>query len=109
MDKVVTEMGKRIARRRKELGLTQDEVAEQAGLTPQTVSSAERGTKALRPENIVKLCQALKTTPNDLLLNPCSELLNDIPPVLLSTLSTRQRQYLEETIRLLIKGLQLKE
>lgn len=35
MDKVVTEMGKRIARRRKELGLTQDEVAEQAGLTPQ--------------------------------------------------------------------------
>lgn len=109
MDKVVTEMGKRIAHRRKELGLTQDEVAEQAGLTPQTVSSAERGTKALRPENIVKLCQALKTTPNELLLNPSSELLNDVSPVMFSKLSTQQRQYLEETISLLVKGLLQKE
>ena len=65
MDEVVVEMGKRIAHIRKERNLTQDQLAELVGLTTQTVSSAERGTKALRPENIVKLCQALRVTPND--------------------------------------------
>lgn len=62
------EMGARILRRRKELGLSQDMVAELAGLTTQTISTAERGVKALRPENIVKLCAVLDVTPNYLLL-----------------------------------------
>lgn len=109
MDDVVVNMGRRIAGIRKKLNLTQDQVAELTGLTTQTISSAEHGTKALRPENIVKLCQVLDVTPNDLLLNSTAELLKDVLPVMLSELSSQQRQFLEETVRILIKGMLQKE
>ena len=59
MDEFLGEMGKRISMRRKQLGLTQEKLAEKAGLTSQTISTAETGTKALRPWNIVKLCKPL--------------------------------------------------
>lgn len=61
-------MGKRIYDRRKQLHMTQEALAEIAGLTPQTVSSAETGKKALRPENIIKLCTALDISCDYLLL-----------------------------------------
>ena len=48
MDDLLHEMGKRISARRKELRWTQEVLAEKAGLTSQTISTAETGTKALR-------------------------------------------------------------
>ena len=54
-DKLLAEMGKRIAERRKTLRLSQDELAEKADVTPQMLSTAERGTKAIRPENLLKI------------------------------------------------------
>lgn len=59
MDTLITQMGNRLVTRRKQLHLTQDELAEKADLTTQTISTAETGRKALRPENIIKLCDAL--------------------------------------------------
>lgn len=56
---LLVQMGKRIPKRRSQLHMTQEELAERAGITPQTVSTAELGRKALRPENIVKICGAL--------------------------------------------------
>ena len=103
MDEVVVRMGKRIAQIRRGLGLTQGQVAEQAGLTTQTVSSAERGTKALRPKNIVKLCQVLKVTPNDLLLGISHEALDGASTSGLSRLSPQKRRRLDELVRLIIE------
>lgn len=68
MDDVTKQMGFRIMTRRKSFNLTQEQLAEIAGVTPQTISAAERGKKALRPENIVRISSALQTTPNYLLL-----------------------------------------
>jgi len=59
MDTLLLEMGQRLADRRKQLKLTQEQVAELADLTNQTISTAETGSKALRPENIVKICDVL--------------------------------------------------
>ena len=53
MDDLLKQVGYRILSRRKQLRMTQEELAEKAGITPQTVSSAELGKKALRPENII--------------------------------------------------------
>ena len=53
MDNLLRQIGNRILSRRKQLRMTQEELAEKAGITPQTVSSAELGKKALRPENII--------------------------------------------------------
>ena len=54
MDDLLKQIGTRIFNRRKQLRLTQEELAELASITPQTISSAELGKKALRPENIIK-------------------------------------------------------
>ncbi len=58
----IKEMGKRISMRRKQLNLTQEELAELADVSPQLLSTAERGTKALRPENLYKICRALEVS-----------------------------------------------
>jgi len=59
MDNLLEQMGKRLTMRRKQLGLTQEILSERAEPTIQTIYTAEDGKKALRPENIVKLCGAL--------------------------------------------------
>ena len=55
-DTFYTEMGNRIAQRRKELHLTQEELSERIGVSSQTISCIELGKKAVRPENLAKLC-----------------------------------------------------
>ena len=71
-DNLLREMGNRIYDRRKQLRLTQELLAEAAGITPQTVSAAELGKKALRPENIINICSALDISPDYLLLGRIS-------------------------------------
>jgi len=60
-------MGKRIAQKRKELDLPQEELAERADISPQAMSTAERGIKALRPENLLKISKALNVSTDYLL------------------------------------------
>lgn len=68
MDNYLQQMGMRIAARRKELGFTQEELADMVNVSVQTISTAERGRKALRPENIVKICKALRCTTDYILI-----------------------------------------
>ena len=53
------EVGRRIAERHKQLGMTQEMLAERGDMTPQFVSYAEAGKRAMRPENLLKLASAL--------------------------------------------------
>lgn len=61
-------VGKRIAQRRKELGLKQSEVNEMAGLSDKYLSNIERATSVLSIDVLMKLCHALQVTPDFLLL-----------------------------------------
>jgi transcriptional regulator with XRE-family HTH domain len=72
MDNFLKQMGMRIAARRKELGLTQEELANVVNVSIQTISTAECGKKALRPENIAKISIALNCTTDYLLLGKIS-------------------------------------
>ena len=47
MGELLKEMGQRMLNRRKQLKLTQEALAKMAHVTPQTVSTAELGTKAM--------------------------------------------------------------
>lgn len=67
MDQLLSQIGTRLLERRKQLRLTQEQLADLAGITPQTISTAETGRKALRPENIVRLCEALGVSTDYLL------------------------------------------
>lgn len=61
-DDFLKEMGKRILNARKSQNLSQEKLAELTGLSPQTISTAELGIKALRPENLLAISQALNLT-----------------------------------------------
>ena len=98
MDELLREMGTRIIARRKQLRLTQKELAEAAGVTPQTVSTAELGKKALRPSNIIKICAALDISPDYLLLGRISETDHSILAQKVACLSPEQYRRLEDII-----------
>ena len=59
-----TQIGTRIAQRRKQLGLKQIEVCERAGINDKYLSCIERATSIPSLEVIMKLALALDTTPD---------------------------------------------
>lgn len=62
------DLGKRIARRRRELGLKQYQVSERAGLSDKYISCIETAKSIPSIDVLVRICDALETTPDMLLL-----------------------------------------
>ncbi len=62
------QIGDNLLRIRKKAGLTQSEVAEAAGLSDRTYADIERGNVNMRTETLLQICQALRITPNDILI-----------------------------------------
>lgn len=60
-------IGNRLHAIRKKEGLTQSDVAELAGLSDRTYADIERGSVNMRIETILKICNALHITPDDIL------------------------------------------
>ena len=83
-----SEMGKRIIKRRKQLGLSQEELAARADVSPQMLSTAERGSKSVLSENLLKISSALGVTADYLLtgrmvdadVNELSQKIMNAPP-----------------------------
>lgn len=63
----LVEIGNRIAERRKQLGLTQEALADKGDMTTQFVSYTEAGKRAMRPENLLKISSALEVSADYLL------------------------------------------
>jgi len=55
-------IGKRIQCRRKQMGYTQEQLAEKMNVSIQMVSNLERGNKAIRIDNLITLSQILKVS-----------------------------------------------
>ena len=55
----LVEIGKRIQGRRKQMGLTQEQLADKMDVSIQMVSNLERGNKSIRIENLIKLSEIL--------------------------------------------------
>lgn len=66
------DLGKRIARRRRELGLKQYQVSERAGLSDKYISCIETAKSIPSIDVLVRICDALETTPDMLLLGAVS-------------------------------------
>lgn len=62
-----SEIGARIARRRKELGLRQTQVCERAGINDKYLSCIERATSIPSLDVVMRLALALDTTPDTFL------------------------------------------
>lgn len=98
MDDLLKDMGIRIYDRRKQRRWTQEELAEASGVTPQTISSAELGKKALRPENILNICNALEISTDYLFTGRIAKEDLLVVSEKISTLSAQQYRYLENII-----------
>ena len=61
-----SEIGNRLLTLRLAGGLTQAELAEKAGLSTRTYADIERGDSGTRLESILRICEALNVTPNDI-------------------------------------------
>lgn len=62
-----TTIGNRLFPIRKRMGLTQAEVAEAANLSTRTYADIERGSVNMRIETILKICNVLHITPDEIL------------------------------------------
>lgn len=98
MNNFLEEMGHRLYERRKQLRLTQDELAEKADVSSQMISTAELGKKALRPENIFKICSALEISIDYLLGGIVTDMDVSILSGKISSLTPRQYRQLEDII-----------
>jgi len=61
-------LGERIAKRRKVLNMTQDDVAEATGLSNNHISNIENSHSIPSIDTLIRICEAIDTTPNYLLL-----------------------------------------
>lgn len=61
------EIGRNLFNYRKKIGLTQIEVAEKANLSDRTYADIERGSVNMRVDTLLKICDVLRITPNDIL------------------------------------------
>ena len=60
-------IGSRLYSIRKRMGMTQAEVAEAAELSARTYADIERGSVNMRIETILKICNVLHITPDEIL------------------------------------------
>ena len=94
-------MGLRIAQRRKELHLTQEQLAEKIGVSLQTISNIELGKKAVRPENLANLCINLGITSDYILYGKRNEQQIHDTVSKLSSLSPEAYRTVQDLINLL--------
>ena len=65
--KLAVEMGRRMLSRRKELGMTQEQVAELAGIAHQQYNKSENGKTLLSSDSLLRISNALNTSADYLL------------------------------------------
>lgn len=97
-EKFHIEMGRRIMQRRKQMNLSQEELSELADVSPQLMSTAERGTKAIRPENLLKISKALGVSADYLLSGEIIDRDFDNISAKLNNLSPEQIRRIERII-----------
>lgn len=90
-NRVLIEMGDRISKQRKSLKLTQEQLADTIGVSTQMISNLELGKKAIRPENLIKICSALGVSADYLLTgvksdNPYNDIAKKLPDLSLKEL-----------------------
>lgn len=95
-------MGNKLYAIRKRLGITQAEAAEKAGISDRSYADIERGTANMRVQTLLQICDGLKITPNDILVDDSDEAVNDSELTKrVISLSTDKKRKLIELINLL--------
>lgn len=104
-------IGKRIKERREALGLTQEEFAEKTGLTPNYISTLERGASFPRCEKLILLLNGLETSADaifcDVVEHSASYRASTLSEMI-GSLSTEDQNRILDMVELMIKQAQIK-
>ena len=88
-------IGERISKRRKSMGMTQEQLAEEMDVSIQMISNLERGVKAIKIENLVKLSNILHVTTDYILIGEKASVDVNSLTERLSRLSAENRELIE--------------
>lgn len=102
-DSLAPDIGRRIAMRRNQLGLTQAEAAELSGLTQQFFASVETGRKNMRADSIIKVSKALGVSTDFLLTGSVTDFERTQLTQMLEPLDETQLHMVEEIIKNILK------
>lgn len=91
------DFGQRVRILRRKNALTQEELAEQVGISPSFMGHIERGSRIASLETLVALCNTLKTSPHYLL---GASLDDDFDTHMPTHLSNEDRRRLSDFLRL---------
>ena len=97
-NQTLIEIGKRLAKVRKDKGYTQEQLSNQTGLSVKMISAAENGHKAMRPENIIKICESLSISTDYLLCGESIRLQGLAEHNEIQNLSPKQKEALSNII-----------
>lgn len=92
------EIGGRIQYRRRQLGYTQEKLAEMMDVSVQMISNLERGNKAIRIDNLIRLCHILHTSSDYILTGANTGADNSDLVELISKLNISDRRMIEMLI-----------
>ena len=97
-------IGLRIMQRRKELGFSQEKLAEKLGISKNHLSNIERGKYIPTTEFIFKICNTMGNTPNYYLIGTPIEETNEIVK-LIKTLPKDKQQGIVKILQFYIDNL----
>lgn len=102
-EKLQKEIGTRIKARRKHLKMTQELLAEKMDVSIQMISNLEQGKKAVRPENIVKLCLCLDISADYILRGIMTDADASAITESYKALSPEKQELVEKLVNMLLK------
>lgn len=103
-NELLREIGSRVSARRRELRFTQEQLAERMEVSPQMISNLEKGKKAIRPENLLRLSEVLCISTDYILTGRRSEAETSDAFLRFSQLNARHQRIIEELIDSLIES-----
>ena len=96
-------IGNNLCNIRKNIGMTQADVAEKAGISDRTYADIERGCVNMRMETFLRICKALGSTPNDVLLDEKKVEIEEIMELLRSS-RERERNIALKLLKVYLEG-----
>lgn len=98
----IKEMGYRISIQRKRLGLTQEQLAELSDVSPQLISNAENGTRAISSDKLYRISKALKVSADYLLSGEAGDKDAQLLQDKLSNVPTNKRNAIDRIVDIII-------
>lgn len=92
-------IGERVAKRRSQMGLTQEQAAERCSLSHQFFACVENGIKNIRADSVVKLSKGMHVSTDYILLGVSSDIDRNHLVKMMEPLDEVQLKCLEEIIR----------